>query len=70
MKKENGLSQLSNNLKEHKNFKLYNNDGLFAEFKYDEQLKRYQSEWGYLTIEGVFEIIRDLEDERYVIWEN
>ena len=68
MKNENGQSLLNENLKLHKPFSLYDNDGLFAEYVYDNELKKYQSDWGYLTIEGVIQIVKDNDDERYIIW--
>ena len=69
MKNENGLNQLNNNLKDHKTFSIYDNDGLFVKYEYDNELKRYQSLYGYLTIEEVYTIARDKEEIRYIIWE-
>lgn len=64
-----GLNQLSKNLEKHKSFSLYDNDGLFAKYIYDYELKRYQSEWGYLTAQDIYKIMKDETDERYIIWE-
>lgn len=64
-----GLNQLNNNLERHTSFGLYDNDGLFAKFIYDYDLKRYQSDYGYLTSQDVYQIMKDDDDERYVIWE-
>ena len=69
MMKSNGLNQLNKNLQEHKTFSIYDNDGLFAEYVYDNELKRYQSDYGYLTIQAVYEISRNETDNRYVVWE-
>lgn len=68
MKNESGQSLLNENLKQHKSFGLYDKDGLFAEFEYDENLKRYQSDYGYLTIQDLIKIEKDNDDERYFIW--
>lgn len=68
MMKLNGVNQLNNNLKLHKPFEMYDNEGVFAKFYYDEELKRYQSDFGYLTMQGVIEITKDEEDERYIVW--
>lgn len=69
MKNENGQNQLNKNLKEHRPFDVYEKDGsYFEEYKYDEELKRYQSEYGYLTIEGVIQIAKDKEDIREIVW--
>lgn len=70
MKKNlNGLNQLNENLKNHVSFSLYDNDGLFAKYDYDNELKRYQSDWGYLTSQDVYKIMKDETDERYILWE-
>lgn len=69
MKKEHGLNLLNNNLQEHKSFSLYDNNGLFARFEYNDILKRYQSDYGYLTIDSVIKITKDEKDERFIIWE-
>ena len=63
-----GLNQLSENLEKHISFGLYDNDGLFAEFIYDNELKRYQSDWGYLTTQDVYTIMKDETDKRYILW--
>lgn len=68
MMKLNTLNQLNNNLKLHKSFEVYDNKGLFSRFVYDEELKRYQSNCGYLTLQGVVEISKDESDERYIVW--
>lgn len=69
MMKSNGLNQLNKNLQEHKPFSLYDSDGLFARYEYDEELKRYQCDYGYLTLQGAYEISKDEEDDRYIVWE-
>lgn len=69
MMKLNGLNQLNKKLQEHKTFSVYDNDGLFAKYIYDEELKRYQSDYGYLTVQDAYKISRDEEDERYLVWE-
>lgn len=68
MMKLNTLNLLNNNLKEHKSFELWDRTGIFNRFDYDEELKRYQSDFGYLTMQGVVEISKDEEDERYIVW--
>ena len=67
MKNESGCS-LSNNLKEHKPFNLYHKGEYFAKFEYDEELKRYQSDYGYLSIEKVYQLDKDLERDRKIQW--
>jgi len=69
MKNDDGQNLLSKNLQQHKPFSIYDNDGLFARYEYDDELKRYQSKCGYLTIEGVLKIAKDETDERKIIWE-
>ena len=68
MKKELGQNLLNKNLQEHKTFSIYDSKGLFAKYVYDNELKRYQSDYGYLTIDGVIEIYKDEIDERYIVW--
>lgn len=68
MKNENGLNLLSEHLEQHKPFKLFDKDEYFADFNYDENLKRYQSEFGYLTIQDVYEIVIDKDDNRNIMW--
>lgn len=63
-----GLNQLSENLEKHTPFGLYDNDGLFAEYIYNYELKIYLSDWGYLTTQDVYKIMKDETDERYVLW--
>ena len=71
MKKNlNGLNLLNEHLKQHKPFKLFDKDEYFADFNYDENLKRYQSEYGYLTIQSVYEIAIDENDDRNIIFYN
>ena len=67
MKNENGYNQL-NNLKEHKPFNLYYKSEYFDKFKYDNELKRYQSDIGYLTIEAVYKILNDNQETRKIEW--
>lgn len=69
MKNESGLNLLSDRLKKRVSFSLYDNDGLFAKYVYDENLNRYQSDYGYLTLQGVYEISKDETDDRYIVWE-
>ena len=68
MMKLNTLNLLNNNLKEHKSFELWDSKSMFAKFDYDEELKRYQCNCGYLTLPGVVQISKDETDERYIVW--
>lgn len=70
MKNESGLNLLSEHLKQHKSFKLFSKDEYFADFYYDEELKRYQSDWGYLSLQDVYEIAKDENDDRNIIFYN
>ena len=63
-----GLNQLNDNLEKHISFSLYDYDGLFAKYIYDDELKRYQSEYGYLPTQDVYKIMKDNNDERYILW--
>lgn len=65
MMKLNTLNLLNENLKQHKPFKLYDEDGYITDFVYDEEEKRYQCGFGYLTMQGVVEISKDETDTRY-----
>lgn len=67
MKNENGYNLL-NNLKEHISFNLYYEGEYFDKFEYDDELKRYQSNSGYLTIEAVYQIINDNQETRKIEW--
>ena len=67
MKNESGYNQL-NNLKEHKPFNLYYKGEYFATFEYDDELKRYQSAYGYLSIEKVYQLDKGLEKDRKIEW--
>lgn len=67
MKNENGYNQL-NNLKEHKPFNLYHEGEFFDKFEYDDELKRYQSDSGYLTIEAVYKIFNNKKETRKIEW--
>lgn len=67
MKNENGYNQL-NNLKEHKPFNLYHKGEYFDNFKYYDELKRYQSDSGYLTIEAVYKIFNNDQETRKIEW--
>ena len=67
MKNESGYS-LSNNLKEHKPFNLYHKGEYFAKFEYDAEQKRYQSSYGYLSIEKVYQLGKDLERDKKIQW--
>lgn len=67
MKNENGYNQL-NNLKEHIPFNLYHKEEYFDKFEYDDELKRYQSDSGYLTIEAVYKILNDNQEIRKIEW--
>ena len=67
MKNENGYNQL-NNLKEHIPFNLYYKEEYFDNFKYDDELKKYQSNSGYLTIEAVYKILNDNHETRKIEW--
>ena len=69
MKNENGLILLNNNIKEHKAFDLFYNDAIFARYEYDNELKRYQSYVGYLDIEDVYEIAKNKNDTRRIVWD-
>lgn len=51
-----------------KSFNLYHNGEFFAKFEYDKELKRYQSDCGYLTVEKVYELANDMEEERKIKW--
>ena len=66
MMKLSGVNLLNNNLKEHKSFEMYDSEGIFARFDYSEELKRYQSKYGYLTIQSIIQISKDESDERYI----
>ena len=68
MMKSNGLNQLNKNLEQHTPFELYDKDGFFARFEYDVELNRYQSDYGYLTLQGVYEISKDETDDRFIVW--
>lgn len=68
MKNENGLNQLNNNLRNHKSFRLFYKNELFAKFDYNNELKRYQSDIGYLTMEKVYEIANNMEQDRKIVW--
>lgn len=68
MMKLNTLSLLNKNLKEHKSFEIWDSKSLFARFNYNEEMKRYQSSYGFLTMQGVLYIAKDEEDERYIVW--
>lgn len=67
MKNENGYNQL-NNLKQHKPFNLYYKGEYFSNYKYDDELKRYQSDYGYLTLEAVYQILNDNQETRKIEW--
>ena len=67
MKNESGYNQL-NNLKEHKPFNLYYKGEFFDKFEYDDELKRYQSNYGYLSIEKVYQLDKGLEKDRKIEW--
>ena len=67
MKNENGYNLL-NNLKEHIPFNLYYGGEYFDKFEYDDELKRYQSDSGYLTIEAVYKILNDNRETRKIEW--
>lgn len=57
------------NLKNLKNsFNLYRKEELFARFEYDSELKRYQSDYGYLTPKKVYEIANNMEKDRKIEW--
>lgn len=49
-------------------FNLYDKEGFFATFEYDRELKRYQSDYGYLTIEKVYELANGKERDKKIIW--
>lgn len=56
-------------LKNGKNrFNLYYKGEYFTTFEYDAELKRYQSEYGYLSIEKVYQLDKDLEKDRKIQW--
>lgn len=56
--------ELIKHFNERKDFKVYF-DGENPEiFKYDEEKNRYQSFWGYITLEVM---VRAIEDENYWI---
>lgn len=69
MMKSNGLNLLNKCLKEHRAFNLYDSNGLFARYEYDDKIGRYQSDFGYLTLNGVYEISKDQTDDRYIKFE-
>ena len=50
------------------NFKLFYKGDLFDTFEYDEELERYQSSIGFLTIKKVFEINKGLEKDLKIVW--
>ena len=50
------------------NFNLYYKGEYFATFKYDDELKRYQSDSGYLSIEKVYQLDKGLEKDRKIEW--
>lgn len=68
MKNEHGLNLLNENIKQHKPFKLLYKDEYWADFDYDEERKVYQSNYGYLTIEGIMQIVKDKDDERNIVF--
>ena len=68
MKNYNGLNQSNKSLQEHRPFELFHKGNLFAKFEYDGELKRYQSDCGYLTVEKVYELANNMEQERKIIW--
>ena len=49
-------------------FKLFYKSELFDTFEYDEELDRYQSSIGFLTIKKVFEINKGLEKDLKIVW--
>lgn len=63
------LKNLSECLRENKSFKLYYKNEFFAEFSYDREKNRYQSDYGYLSTKKVYEIAKGLELDRKIIWE-
>lgn len=67
MKNENGYNQL-NNLKQHKPFILYYEGKFFDKFEYNDELQRYQSVSGYLTIEAVYRILNNNQEIRNIEW--
>lgn len=67
MKNEDGLNQLSK-VQKHMPFNLFYENEFFARFDYDEELKRYQSKYCYLTIEAVCLIMKDITEKRKIIW--
>ena len=68
MKNESGSNLLNENLKQHKPFKLFYKGEYWADFDYDEEKKVYQSNYGYLTVEGIYKIIKDEDDERNILF--
>lgn len=57
------------NLKNGKNkFNLYYKSEFFDKFEYDDELKRYQSDSGYLSIEKVYQLNKELEKSRKIEW--
>lgn len=57
------------NLKNGKNkFNLYYKSEYFATFEYDKELQRYQSDSGYLSIEKVYQLNKELEKSRKIEW--
>lgn len=65
------FNENTKNLKERlkgSKFRLYYKEKFFAVFEYDEELERYQSKIGFLTIQKVFEINKGLERDRKIIW--
>ena len=56
-------------LKNGKNsFNLYYKGEYLATFEYDKEFKRYQSLYGYLTIERVYQLDKGLEKDRKIEW--
>lgn len=50
------------------NFNLYYKNEYFDKFEYDKELKRYQSDYGYLSIEKVYQLDKGLEKDRKIEW--
>lgn len=50
------------------NFKLFYKGDLFDIFEYDEELERYQSSIGFITIKKIFEINKGLEKDLKIVW--
>lgn len=56
-------------LKSGKNkFNLYYKGVYFATFEYNKELKKYQSLYGYLTIERVYQIDKGFDKDRKIEW--